>query len=115
MAWLGEAAPGYTASKPTPEGHAPPAAYTAEQSDTRRMCDIAINFINSQVSCSSLFLLPLLVLVWLGLGFRTGRGRRRLRRPRQIRHDLLLVLVRRRLAAKVQSAADHECGPLHGR
>ena len=59
--------------------------------------------------------LPLLVLVWLGLGFRTGRGRRRLRRPRQIRHDLLLVLVRRRLAAKVQSAADHECGPLHGR
>ena len=53
MGWLGEAAPGYTAGKPTPEGHAPPAAYTAEQSDTRRMCDIAINFINSQVSCSS--------------------------------------------------------------
>ena len=50
MAWLAPAAPGYEAGKPTADGHAPPAAYTAEQSDTYIMCNHAIDYIESQAT-----------------------------------------------------------------
>ncbi len=47
--WLAPAAPGYEAGKPA-DGHAPPAAYTAEQSDTYIMCNLAIDYIESQAT-----------------------------------------------------------------
>lgn len=46
--WLAPAAPGYEAGTPTADGHAPPAVYTAEQSDTYIMCNRAIDYIESQ-------------------------------------------------------------------
>jgi arylsulfatase A-like enzyme len=51
MGWLEFAAPGYTFGVPV-DGFAPPAAYSAEQSDTYRMCDLAIDFIAKQASPS---------------------------------------------------------------
>ena len=52
MGWLGPAAPGFEAGKPTATGCAPPAVYSAEQSDTFVMCDLAIDYIDSQAAAA---------------------------------------------------------------
>lgn len=52
MGWLGPAAPGFEAGKPTATGCAPPAVYSAEQSDTFVMCDVAIDYIDSQAAAA---------------------------------------------------------------
>lgn len=53
MGWLGSAAPGHKAGVPGPDGCAPPAVYTKEQSDTFLMCNIAIDYIEQQENAAA--------------------------------------------------------------